>query len=251
MIRALVTGGAAGIGLAIVRRFHAAGMRLLTCDVDEAGLARAAAEMPGLETLRCDVSRAAEVETLFGAVERDLGGLDVLVANVGIGGPTLPTDELPGADWQRVLDINLTGTFEVTRRAIPLLKASGGGTIIIMSSAAGRYGYPNRIAYATSKWGLVGFAKTLAMELGPFDVTANAILPGAVGGERYDRVIAGRAAISGRSAEEEMRLGLASQSLKRVVDPAHVADLALFLTTPAGRSISGQALPIDCDLQHG
>ena len=249
-MRALVTGGAAGIGLAIARRFHAGGMKLLVCDMDEAGLARAAAEMPGIATFCCDVSREGDVTALFAALEQELGGLDVLVANVGIGGPTLPAEDLPSAQWQRVLDVNLTGTFEVTRRAIPLLKASA-GTIIIMSSAAGRYGYPNRIAYATTKWGLVGFAKTLAMELGAHDVTANAILPGAVGGERYDRVIAGRAALSGRSIEAEMAAGLTTQSLKRVVDPAHVADLAFFLTTPAGRSISGQALPIDCDLQHG
>src|SRR5690606_22343268 len=98
---------------------------------------------------------------------------------------------------------------------------------------AGRYGYPNRLAYCVSKWGLVGFAKTLAMELGPDGISVNAVLPGAVGGERFDRVIAGRAALSGRSIEETMLEGLASQSLKHVVDPAHVADLVHFLTTPA------------------
>ena len=250
MKRVLVTGGAAGIGLAVAQRFAQDGAQVLICDADTAGLDRAMAATPGLHGIPCDVSAPAEVDSLFAAVSDQLGGLDVLVNNVGIGGPTAPAEELSSADWQRVMDINLTGTFEVTRRAIPLLKASA-GTIITMSSAAGRYGYPNRIAYATSKWGLIGFTKTLAMELGPFDVTANAILPGAVGGERFDRVIAGRAAVSGRSVEEETALGLASQSLKRIVPPEHVADLALFLTTPAGRSISGAALPIDCDLQHG
>ena len=204
----------------------------------------------GLIATPCDVADTAQIDALFATLAETLGGLDVLVNNVGIGGPTLPADQLPGEDWRRVLDINLTGTFEVTRRAIPLLKATA-GTIINMSSAAGRFGYPNRIAYAVSKWGLVGFTKTLAMELGAHDVTVNAILPGAVGGERFDRVIEGRARLSGRSFEEEVREGLAAQSLKRIVDPAHIADLALFLTTPAGRSISGQALPMDGDMQHG
>jgi len=250
MKRVLVTGAAAGIGFAVAKRFAQEGDRVLICDADAVGLDRAMGAVPALLGEPCDVSRDADVERLFAAVEERLGGLDVLVNNVGIGGPTAPAEALSGEEWRRVLDINLTGTFEITRRAIPLLKASA-GTIITMSSAAGRYGYPNRIAYSTTKWGLIGFTKTLAMELGAHDVTANAILPGAVGGERFDRVIEGRAKISGRAFDEEVALGLASQSLKRIVPPEHVADLALFLTTPAGRSISGAALPIDCDLQHG
>ena len=250
MKRILVTGGAGGIGLAVARRCAADGAQVLICDVDEAALDKAREAIPGLRAVRCDCANLADIDALFAALERELGGLDVLVNNVGIGGPTLPADQLPSDEWQRVLDINLTGTFEVTRRAIPLLKASA-GTIIVMSSAAGRYGYPNRIAYATTKWGLIGFTKTLSMELGAHDISVNAILPGAVGGERFERVIAGRAEISGRSIEEETAFGLSTQSLKRITSPDHVADLALFLTTPAGRSISGAALPIDCDLQHG
>ncbi len=250
MRRVLVTGGASGIGHAIAARFVAAGDRVLICDVDEGALTRAGAALPGIATALCDVAEIAQVEALFTAVERALGGLDVLVNNVGIGGPTQPAETLSSADWQRVMDVNLTGTFEITRRAIPLLRQSK-GAIIVMSSAAGRYGYPNRLPYSVSKWGLVGFAKTLSMELGADGISVNAVLPGAVGGDRFDRVIEGRAALSGRSIEETMLEGLASQSLKHVVDPAHVADLVHFLTTPAGRSISGAALPIDCDLQHG
>jgi NAD(P)-dependent dehydrogenase (short-subunit alcohol dehydrogenase family) len=250
MKHVLVTGGAAGIGRAIAARFVAAGDRVLTCDIDAAELDAAKAALPGLMVVPCDVSDPLQVDLLFAALARDLGGLDVLVANVGIGGPTLPADQLPLADWQRVMDVNLTGTFDVTRRAVPLLKDSK-GTIVIMSSAAGRLGYPNRIPYAVSKWGLVGMAKTLAAELGEFGISANAVLPGAVGGERFERVIEGRAALSGHSFEDEMMTGFANQSLKQVVEPEHVADLVHFLTTPAGRSISGAALPIDNDLQRG
>jgi NAD(P)-dependent dehydrogenase (short-subunit alcohol dehydrogenase family) len=249
MKRILVTGGASGIGLAIARRFAADGAQVLACDIDQPALDQACREVPGLIGARCDVADTAQIDALFVTLTETLGGLDILVNNVGIGGPTLPADQLSGEDWRRVLDINLTGTFEVTRRAIPLLKQTA-GTIINMSSAAGRFGYPNRIAYSVTKWGLVGFTKTLAMELGAHDITVNAILPGAVGGDRFDRVIEGRAQLSGRSFEEEVRDGLAAQSLKRIVDPTHIADLALFLTTPAGRSISGQTLPMDGDMQH-
>ena len=249
MKRVLVTGGAGGIGLEIARSFIADGARVLICDVDESALARARSLGSELVATRCDVADVAQVDALFDCLARELGRLDVLVNNVGIGGATLPADQLPSEDWQRVLDVNLTGTFEVTRRAIPLLKESA-GVIIVMSSAAGRFGYPNRIAYSVTKWGLVGFAKTLAMELGEHGISVNAILPGAVGGDRYDRVIEGRAQLSGRPIEELIQEGFAAQSIKQVVDPRHVAELALFLTTEAGRAISGQALPVDCDM-HG
>lgn len=246
----LVTGGASGIGYAIAKRFIEDGDRVLICDVDEDALEKAQAALPGLLATRCDVSVQEEVDALFDVVRRELGGLDVLVNNVGIGGPTIPAEHLASDEWQTVMDVNLTGTFEVTRRAIPLLKQSQ-GTIIVMSSAAGRFGYPNRLPYAVSKWGLIGFTKTLSMELGGDGISVNAILPGAVGGDRFDRVIEGRAQLSGRSLEDVMADGLAAQSIKRVAEPEHVADLAYFLSTPAGRSISGQMLPMDGDQQHG
>jgi NAD(P)-dependent dehydrogenase (short-subunit alcohol dehydrogenase family) len=250
MKRVLITGGGAGIGRAIAQRFIDAGDHVVVCDVDETALDEASALMPGLVGRHCDVTDTLDTDALFETVAETLGGLDVLVNNVGIGGPTLPADQLPSAEWQRVLDVNLTGTFEVTSRAIPLLKASA-GTIINMSSAAGRFGYPNRIAYSVSKWGLIGFTKTLAIELGGDGISVNAILPGAVGGDRFNRVIQGRADLSGRSFEDTVGDLLASQSVKRIVDPADVADLAYFLTTRSGRAISGQMLPIDCDLQRG
>lgn len=250
MKRVLVTGGAAGIGHAIVKRFIEAGDTVFTCDVDEDALARAGAALPGLLTACCDVADAGALDSLFDRVRQELGGLDVLINNVGVSGPTVSADQLPSAEWQRVIDVNLTGAFEVTRRAIPLLKESA-GTIVVMSSAAGRFGYPNRLPYAVSKWGLVGLTKTLSMELGAHGISVNAILPGAVGGERFDRVIESRARLSGKSIEETLAEGLSAQSIKRIVEPEHVADLAWFLTTPSGRSISGQMLPIDGDQQHG
>ena len=106
-----------------------------------------------------------------------LGGLDVLVNNAGIAGPTAPVEEFNPDDWDKVVKINLNGTFNVTRLAIPHLKKSQAGVIINMSSVAGRFGYANRSAYSATKWGIVGFTKTLSIELGEFGIHANAVLP--------------------------------------------------------------------------
>lgn len=155
--------------------------------------------------------------------------------------------DYPVEDWEKVIQLNLTGTFKVTRRAIPILTQSGAGSIIVMSSLAGRFGYANRSAYAVSKWGLVGFMKTLSLELGPLGITANSIHPGAVDGPRIRSVFEGRARLSGRTADEEQKSALAIQSIHSLIDPADIAELVLFLTGPHARTISGQMFPIDGD----
>jgi NAD(P)-dependent dehydrogenase (short-subunit alcohol dehydrogenase family) len=250
MKKVLVTAGASGIGLAVARAFHATGASVYICDIDVSAVARVAGELPGLITRRCNVGDRADVTAMVADAAQRLGGIDVLVNNAGIGGPTKSVQELDPADWDAVVQVNLTGTFDVTRNAIPHLIRAGSGVIINMSSAAGRFGYPNRSPYAATKWALIGFTKTLAMELGEHGIRVNAIAPGAVAGERAERVFQGRAQLSGRSIEEEKRIGLASQSLKELVDPNDIAQLAVFLASDAAKSISGQVLPIDGDMQR-
>jgi NAD(P)-dependent dehydrogenase (short-subunit alcohol dehydrogenase family) len=250
MKKVLVTGGAAGIGHAIARAFHRDGARVYICDIDAAALERAARELPGLLTLRCTVGEREAVTAMVGDAAQRMGGLDVLVNCAGIGGPTRPVQELDPADWDAVVRVNLTGTFDATRAAIPYLIRSDCGVVLNMSSAAGRYGYANRSAYSATKWALIGFTKTLAIELGEHGIRVNAIAPGAVAGERAERVFQGRAQISGRTVAEEKILGLANQSLQALVDPDHIAALAVFLASEAGRSISGQVLPIDGDMHR-
>lgn len=247
--RVLVTAGASGIGREIAAAFAAAGARVFVLDLDGEALAALASATPGVQTSVCDLSKGADIELAVPAAIASLGGLDVLVNNAGISGPTAPVEAFDPAAWELVMQINLTGTFNVTRLAIPELKKSGAASIIIMSSVAGRYGYPNRCAYSTSKWGLIGFTKTLSRELGAFGVRVNAILPGAVAGSRIERVLAGRAQLSGRSMDEERNEAMAIQSLQRFVDPKDIAALALFLASDAGKSISGQMIPIDNDMQ--
>jgi len=250
MTRVLITAGASGIGLSIARAFRAAHAQVYVCDIDAAALERAAGELPGLFTRRCDVGDRAACAAMVGDAVDRLGGLDVLVNNAGIGGPTKPVHELDPDDWDAVLRVNLTGTFDVTRNAIPHLIRAGGGSVINMSSAAGRFGYANRSPYSVTKWALIGFTKTLSLELGEHGIRVNAIAPGAVDGERAERVFQGRAKASGQSIDEVKRSAMANQSLKALIDPGDIAALAVFLASDAAKSISGQVIPIDGDMQR-
>jgi NAD(P)-dependent dehydrogenase (short-subunit alcohol dehydrogenase family) len=247
--RILVTAGAAGIGRAIVHAFAAAGAKVHVCDLDAAALTELRAQLPGVSTSVCDIGNRGAVESMVAEAAAALGGIDVLVNNAGISGPTASVEQMDPDAWESVLHVNLTGTFNVTRHSIPHLKRSPAGVILVMSSLAGRFGYPNRSPYATTKWGLIGFTKTLSRELGPFGIRVNAILPGAVEGPRIEQVLEGRAAASGRSVAEERAAALANQSIKHMVAPQDIAALAVFLASDAGRSISGQILPIDGDSQ--
>jgi NAD(P)-dependent dehydrogenase (short-subunit alcohol dehydrogenase family) len=247
--RVLITAGAGGIGREIARAFAANGAKVFVCDIDAEGLETLAQEIEDLTTTLCDVSKREDIERMVTSAIESLGGLDVLVNNVGISGPTTPVDKMDPDDWDKVVQVNLNGTFNVTRLAIPHLKKSPAGVIIIISSAAGRFGYANRSPYSTTKWGLIGFTKTLSIELGEYGIRANAILPGPVEGPRLQRVFEGRAKVSGQSIEEVKDAAMAIQSIKRFVDPRDIAALAVFLASDSAKSISGQLLPIDNDMQ--
>ncbi|HEX6396784.1 MAG TPA: SDR family oxidoreductase [Steroidobacteraceae bacterium] len=250
MQRVLVTAGASGIGREIARAFMGAGAKVAVVDIDAAALSTLPDELPGVITDRCDLGELDQIESVVPRIIEALGGLDVLVNNGGIAGQTAPVDQVSPSEWDRVMRVNLGGTFNVARLAIPHLKKSTAGAIINMSSAAGRLGYPQRSAYATSKWGIVGFTKTLSMELGAFGIRANAILPGPVAGERMQRVLEARAAASGRTLDEERDHALVNQSLKNFTEPGEIAALAVFLASGAAKTISGQALAIDGDMHR-
>lgn len=247
--RVLVTAGASGIGREIAHAFAANGAKVFVCDIDAPALNRLTQEIPGLVTKVCDMSKQEDIEQMIAFGVDALGGLDVLVNNAGIAGPTALVEEVDPNDWEKVVQINLNGTFNVTRLAIPHLKKSPAGVIIIMSSVAGRFGYANRSPYSATKWGLIGFMKTLSIELGEYGIRANAILPGAVEGARIQKVFEGRAEASGLSVEEVKEEAMANQSIKRLVDPCDIAALTVFLASDSGKSISGQMLPIDNDMQ--
>ncbi|NYT85371.1 SDR family oxidoreductase [Pollutimonas harenae] len=245
--RVLVTAGASGIGLAVAQRFAADGARVHIADIDQHSLNAITSANELISGSVADISDPMAVKRLFSEVQVQLGGLDVLVNNAGVAGPTAPVEEYDPAAWLAVMNVNLNGTFYVTQQAIPLLKQSSQASIIIMSSVAGRFGYPDRSGYSASKWGLVGLAKTLSLELGPWGITCNTIHPGAVEGARIQNVLKGRAERSGRSVQEETDDALHNQAIKHFVDPADIAELVQFLAGKHARSISGQLFPIDGD----
>ena len=248
-LRVLVTAGASGIGLATARAFMREGARIVICDVDSHALNAVAKSDPSLTQERCDVSDPAAVARLFEAATAMLGGLDALVNNAGIAGPTAACEDVQLADWQRTLAVNLTGQFLCAQRAIPLLKASKNPSIANLSSAAGRFGFPLRTPYAASKWGVIGLTKSLAIELGPHGVRVNAICPGSVAGVRIESVFANRAVARNVSLEFVRDEALAKTSLKRLVSADDIANAIVFLASPLGANISGQALPVDADTQ--
>jgi NAD(P)-dependent dehydrogenase (short-subunit alcohol dehydrogenase family) len=243
--RVLVTAAATGIGRRVAERFADEGARVHVCDVDAGALKTFGAAHPSITATLADVAYPSDIDQLFSDLRVGLGGLDILVNNAGISGPTAPVEEMDDGSWRRTLDVNLTGAFLCTKLAVPMIKEAGGGSLVFMSSNAGTMGLPFRGPYVASKWGLIGFTKSMAMELGPHNIRVNAVCPGDVEGERIDRVVAAEARNRGISEEDVIAERVAAVSLHTMVTADDVAALILFVCSEAGAKISGQALVVD------
>ncbi len=238
-LKVLVTAGASGIGREIAVAFHEARARVHVCDINEAGLQT----LPeGITSSVADVSQEDQVERVFDDAAA-LGGLDIVVNNAGIAGPTGGIDEIASNDWRQTIDINLNGQYYVASRAASQLRESQ-GLLINLASVAGRLGFAYRTPYAASKWAVVGLTKSLACELGPDGVRVNAILPGIVSGPRIEQVIRDRAEKRGISYAEMEEENLSKVSMRKMVNASDIAAMALFLAAPGGSNISGQALSV-------
>jgi NAD(P)-dependent dehydrogenase (short-subunit alcohol dehydrogenase family) len=248
-LRVLVTAGASGIGLEIARAFVREGALVHVTDIDRSALEGLAANDPEVMRSYGDVADRADVARFFEDALQTLGSLDVLVNNAGIAGPTGRVEEIKPEDWDRCLDVCLTGQFNCVQLAVPHLKKSQNASIVNLSSAAGRFGFPLRTPYAAAKWAVIGFTKSLSRELGEFGIRVNAILPGIVAGDRQRRVLEAKAQQRGVPYEEMERSAFANASIKEYVTPEQLADQIVFLCSPRGRTISGQAIAIDGDLQ--
>ena len=233
--RALVTGGGAGIGAAIAAALRSAGANVFVCDVN-----------PSTDPdIVSDISDDNSVDQLFKAVNAKLGGLDVLVNNVGVAGPAGLVNEIEREAFDEVLRVNVGGTFRVTAQAVPMLRTAGGGLIVNIASTAGIFPYPYRSPYVAAKWAVVGLGRSWAMELGEDNIRVNVICPGSVGGPRMDQVIEQEALATGADASA-LRRGYEQQvSMRRFMDPADIAGAVVYMASPAGRHVSGQVLSVD------
>lgn len=240
--RVVITAGASGIGFAMAEGFAADGYEIWICDRDKAALA----EVPEtwLKT-EVDVTDEAAMADWFGDIKAKWGGVDVLCANAGIAGPTALVEDITLADWRTCVSVNLEGAFLAAKYAAPMMKAAGTGVMLLTSSTAGIYGYPNRAPYGAAKWAVIGLMKTLAMELGGFGVRANAICPGSVEGVRMEGVLEREAAAKGMSRDEVYEGYAAGTSMGSFVRASDIADMAVFLASNRARMVSGQIISVD------
>lgn len=243
--RVLITGGASGIGRAIVEYFHKEKARIAICDADPVAVAAFQNDFPEAIAEVCDVRDEVQMEAFLSKVETAWGGVDVVCANAGTGGPAGRIEELDYQAWQDCVGVNLFGAFLTCRWAARLMKAQGSGVITITSSTSGFHGVPYRSPYVAAKWGLVGLMKTLAMELGPFGVRVNAVAPGAVEGPRMERVLEMEAAADGRDIEEVRELYAAGTSMRTWVSGDDIAQMIGFLASDAASKVSGQLMAVD------
>lgn len=241
MKRVLITAGASGIGRAMAEAFDTAGFETWVTDVDQTALNAVPSHWRGH---LCDASSEPQMKALFEKI-KVAGGLDVLCANAGVAGPTALVEDIELADWRNCVSVNLEGAFLAAKYAAPLMKSAKTGAIVITSSTAGQYGYPNRAPYAAAKWAMIGLMKTLAMELGPFGIRANAICPGAVEGPRIEGVLERGAAAKGMTRDEVYAGYASGTSMGSFVEARDIANMAVFLGSEAARLVSGQVIAVD------
>jgi len=244
-LRVMVTAGGGGIGAVIAASFAREGARVHTCDISPDALSALQTREPSVVGRVVDLSDEGAIATWCETAIDELGGVDVLVNNAGIAGPTADVEDISLNAWRECLAIDLDSHFLTCKTVVPVMKQQRAGSIINMSSTAGLLGYGRRTPYAAAKWAVIGLTKSLAVELGRYGVRVNAICPGSVRGDRMDRVIAAEAAARGVEASVVEAEYTVSQSIARFVDPQEIADMAVFLGSPASKMVSGQAIAVD------
>jgi NAD(P)-dependent dehydrogenase (short-subunit alcohol dehydrogenase family) len=240
---ALVTGAGSGIGRAVAVRLSERGLRVALTARDRDRLAETAAACAGPTlVVPADITATGSVDTVFAAVAGEWGPVEVLVAAAGAG-HSARLERITDADWQHMLELNLTAPFRCVRRAAPEMRAAGWGRIVVIASTAARVGEPYVAAYTASKHGVLGLVRSAAAELAGTGVTVNAVCPGYVDTPMTDRTVAGIAARTGRDADDARRILAGKQPIGRLIDPAEVADAVSFCVGSA--AVTGQAITVD------
>jgi NAD(P)-dependent dehydrogenase (short-subunit alcohol dehydrogenase family) len=237
----VVTGGARGIGRAVVERFAAAGDDVVAVGRDPEALSRLSAEVPGaVRTAQVDVTDEDSVAACFGALD----DVDVLVCNAGAA-DSAPVARTSLESWRRMLDVNATGAFLCTRAVVGPMRERDRGRIVTVASTAGRAGAPYTAAYSASKHAAVGLMRAVAAELAGTGVTANAVCPTFVDTDMTRTSVARIAERTGRSPDEGRRALAAASPLGRLLDPAEVADAIAWLSSEGAGAVNGQAVVLD------
>lgn len=247
--KVLITAGADGIGAMTARSFLEQGASVFVCDISSEAVSHFLADNPKAAGMVCDVADEPAVGEMVAAAVEAMGGLDVLVNNAGIAGPIAPLVDIDPDDWRRTIEVDLNSMFYCCRHAIPHIEAAGDGAIINLSSIVGQIGAPERSPYAAAKSGVVGFSRSLAVELGPKDICVNSILPGSVDGARIRQTIKRHAEAAGVGENRMTARYFEGNLLGRLVQPEEIAAMILFLSSPAARAITGQAIRVDADHQ--
>lgn len=245
---AIVTGGSRGIGQAICRTLAKEGADVVIMDTDETGMEETAelVESEGQQVyrLKTDVSDPESVQRAVERAEERFDSFEILVNNAGIAGPTNACEEVEPQDWDTTMAVNLRGPFLMCREFLPRMKENGYGRIVNISSVTGKKPLLNRTPYAASKMGLIGFTRTLALEVGEHDINVNAVCPGSVDGPRIQRVFEQQAEATGQSVEE-VRTGVEQQSPRNeLVQRNDIADTVAYLCSEEATRITGQDINV-------
>ena len=240
--KVLITAGASGIGKSVAEKFFKKGYYVWIVDIDKNALNNCPQEW---EKTLLDVSNDKQVKKLFFELKNNWGSLDVLCANAGIKGPTKPVEQISLNEWSECISVNLDGIFLFSKYAAPIMKIQNFGSIIFTSSTVGLFGLANRSPYAASKWAVNGLMKTLAVELGPYNIRVNTVCPGTVKGERLEKLVEEEVKYKGISKEDIIQSYVDGTSMKKIIEAKDIANMIYFLSTKKSRLVTGQIISVD------
>ncbi|MDC3126076.1 SDR family oxidoreductase, partial [Candidatus Pelagibacter sp.] len=244
----LISAGASGIGWATTKICLSRGAVVFICDINKKYLTKTKKHPLFKKKLfihECDASNEDQVLKFFKIIKKKTKKIDALINNVGIAGPTGSIEKLKSKDWENTLHVDVNSHFYFTKQAIPLIKKSKNGSIVNISSTAGILGFPLRSPYSASKWAIIGITKTLAMELGKFNIRVNAVCPGTIKGDRMKRVIKDKAKFTKISAKMIEKDFISMSSMKQWILEEDIGKMCSFLISDDSMRVSGQVISVD------
>ena len=244
----IISAGGSGIGWSSAKIFLDKGAIVYLCDINPTFLNKCKTHKLNNKKLfvfQCDASDENQVKNFFSKILKKTKKIDALINNVGVAGPTGSLEKLKSKDWERTIQVDVNSHFYFTKKAIPLIKKSRNGSIINISSTAGILGFPLRSPYAASKWAIIGVTKTLAMELGKFNIRVNAVCPGSIKGERMKRVIRDKAKFTKVSSKKIEKDFISMSSMKKWILEEDIGKMCAFLISDDSSKVSGQVISVD------